>query len=163
MELEESSKVYTLEERFWEKVDKKGEDECWNWNASRMAGGYGKFKYNGETVGAHRISWILHHNNIPEDIQVLHRCDNRKCVNPKHLFLGTHQDNMKDMENKNRCYMSRGEKNPNSKLTWDEVNKIRNEYNNGKKCFNLAKEYNMTVQQIRHIVKNRQWKIENVG
>lgn len=100
----------TTEERFWEKVNKSGEDDCWKWIGS--TGGIGDLKYgrmwDGEKLtGAHRYSYELHNGEIPEggDVRgmcVLHKCDNPLCVNHKHLFIGTHTDNMKDKEAKNR-------------------------------------------------------------
>lgn len=94
----------TLEERFWEKVQKGS--ECWQWAASKNTGGYGKICISGKLVQAHRVAWELSRGNIPQGQCVLHRCDVRSCVNPEHLFLGTHEDNMKDRDKKNR--QSRG-------------------------------------------------------
>lgn len=88
--------------RFWDKVNKKG--DCWNWTASFRKAGYGAFKYKGKVISAHRMSFIIKHEYIPAGKWVLHRCDNRKCVNPAHLFLGNASDNMQDCANKNRLY-----------------------------------------------------------
>ena len=89
--------------RFWEKVYKSA---CWNWTGSLNEKGYGLFRIGGrkgKAEKAHRVSWEMFNGPIPENLHVLHLCDNRKCVNPEHLFLGTHQDNMKDMMTKGRC------------------------------------------------------------
>lgn len=85
--------------RFWDKVDVKGKDECWLWTASTR-NGYGAFKLDGRVVSAHRIAYALEFG-WPKNY-VCHRCDIRICCNPKHLFDGTHSDNMKDAFNKGR-------------------------------------------------------------
>ena len=101
------------EQRFWANVDKS--DSCWNWTASLSKSGYGAFSNNGKYVRAHRYSWSLHNGKIPDGLCVLHRCDNRKCVNPDHLWLGTHDDNMRDRTLKGR--QCRGENHGRAKLT----------------------------------------------
>jgi len=92
-------------ERFWEKVDIRDPDECWPWTKSCNPWGYGKFaRVHGDIVPAHRMAWELTHGPIPDGLFVLHHCDNPPCCNPyKCLFLGTHQDNMRDMASKGRA------------------------------------------------------------
>lgn len=91
-----------LEERFWTKVTKS--EDCWEWvGYVDKQSGYGKIAMRPDPpTGAHRVSWLLHNGPIPEDMWVLHSCDNRKCVRPDHLFLGTPEDNAKDMVSKDR-------------------------------------------------------------
>jgi hypothetical protein len=89
-----------LAERFWLFVDKS--DGCWEWRGFCVPDGYGRLKNDGKQLKAHRVSWELHNGPIPDGMWVLHHCDNRKCVRPDHLFLGTHQDNMDDMTTKGR-------------------------------------------------------------
>jgi hypothetical protein len=87
--------------RFWSKVDKSG--ECWVWTAKALCeNGYGRFYVGKKPLRAHRYSWELANGPITDGLFVCHRCDNPPCVNPAHLFLGTHQDNMQDMVAKGR-------------------------------------------------------------
>jgi len=92
--------------RFFDKVNKT--ETCWNWTAGGRGSGYGAMKYGNKIVDAHRISWLIHYGDIPPNICICHTCDNRSCVNPKHLFLGTHKDNMQDCKNKGRLVIPTG-------------------------------------------------------
>jgi hypothetical protein len=86
--------------RFWKKVDTSG--ECWEWRASLWGGGYGCFWTGEKRALAHRVSWELAHGEIPSGMCVCHSCDNKLCVRPDHLFLGTQRDNVQDAIKKNR-------------------------------------------------------------
>jgi len=118
----------TLAERFWAKVDKKGQGECWEWTGAKVPGDYGVIGKGGSGSGlllAHRVSWELVNGPIPAGKCVLHRYDNPSCVNPHHLFLGTMVDNQQDMIKKGRANKARGERQGNSKLTEQDVHEIR--------------------------------------
>ena len=92
-----------LRVRFWKKVNKKAGNSCWEWTgATNRNGGYGQIGVRGKIIRAHRLSWVWVNNKIPKDMHVLHKCDNRVCVNPDHLFLGTQKDNMQDCVRKGR-------------------------------------------------------------
>ena len=92
----------TDEQMFWEKVDKRSENECWNWLGAINQNGYGKIYRDYTAKSAHRISFEMHKGSILKGKNVLHTCDNRRCVNPNHLYLGTFKDNTKDMIDKGR-------------------------------------------------------------
>ena len=112
--------------RFSEKIKFNPETECWDWTAATYNDGYGIFRLSGAGGGvcrAHRFSWEAYNGKIPEGLCVLHKCDNRKCVNPKHLFLGTKKDNTHDMISKNRFSVM--------KFSVDQVIKMRNMYKSG--------------------------------
>lgn len=90
-----------LEQRFWAKVDKRGSDECWEWTGARLRSRgelwYGQVHRGGVTAYAHRVAWELANGPVPDGLHVRHKCDNPACVNPAHLEVGTHQDNVNDM------------------------------------------------------------------
>lgn len=104
-------------DRFWNKVDKNGpmpegknlSTQCWIWTAFKEKG-YGQFGYEGKVWKAHRMSWLMTNGPISDGLCVLHTCDNRSCVNPDHLFLGTYDDNNKDRSDKNRSNGMHGRK-----------------------------------------------------
>lgn len=91
----------TPKERFYKKI-RRAPSGCWEWAGASSVMGYGYFGLGGRAVSAHRASWTLHCGDIPAGVCVCHKCDNKLCVNPDHLFLGTQSDNMKDMYRKGR-------------------------------------------------------------
>ena len=124
------------EKRFWDKVNQSTPHDCWLWKGGQFGSGYGCFHYGYDpksqttiSITAHRMSWALHHNNLPpSNKQVCHSCDNPICVNPKHLWLGTAADNALDKMCKGRHKAFKGILNGSAKLNESEVLSIKNRY-----------------------------------
>lgn len=142
----------TLKERFEDKIEKDRKTGCWNWLGGKTAEGYGYISIKGRDKRAHRVSYQLFCEEIPEGKVICHTCDNRACVNPKHLFAGTHQENMKDMVNKGRS--TKGTTNPNSKLTEDQVIAIFSDTRMHKE---IALEYDINKTYVSDIKAGRSW------
>jgi len=123
----------------------KRKNGCWEWERCINKHGYGVSRYKGTIMLAHRVSWMISLGEI-KDFHVLHKCDNPKCINPTHLFLGSHQDNITDMVLKGRN---------SSKLTRKDIMKIKvSEYNNHL----ISKEFGVTERTIRNIRNGTSWK-----
>src|SRR4051812_12464692 len=104
------------------RVEVHGADECWPWHGA-TAGGYGQISIDGTKIPAHRVAYEVANGAIPEGLVVCHRCDNKVCCNPSHLFLGTIGDNTRDAQAKG--LLAHGERSPRSKLTRKQVETIR--------------------------------------
>ncbi len=149
----------TIEERFWEKVDKRGSDECWLWTASSSQG-YGRLWNGKRPEGAHRISFRIHGGEIPDGQHVLHRCDNPPCVNPAHLFVGTSADNMADKVAKGRLRVgsTSGESHPRALLSQLDVLSIREKAHLGSATWaQMAASLGVSVAAICDVVTRRSW------
>ncbi|AZU56728.1 HNH endonuclease [Ralstonia solanacearum] len=116
-----------LAERFWENVDKRGPDECWPWIGSIDTRGYESIGADGgkPLMRAHRVAYELCVAPIPDGMVACHRCDNRACVNPGHIFIATQRENILDMVRKGRRQWPKGEHHPKAKLRASEVLAIR--------------------------------------
>ena len=153
-------------DRFWSKVDRNRPGGCWEWTRSTVPSGYGQVylgKKNNKPIHSrcHRTAWELVNGPIPNGLCVLHACDNRLCVNPEHLWLGTIGDNTRDMCRKGRAVrvVFRGGSHGMAKLTAKQVRNIRSSYANGRVTqTELAARYGVSNQLISTIVTWKTWK-----
>lgn len=147
--------------------DVNPDSDCWEMRVANIGGRYGSFVLEGRRELAHRASWILHKGRIPEGLHVLHRCDNPRCVNPAHLFLGTHLDNMRDRDAKGRGAVPdatgikrdpdtvlRGEEAPAAKLTEEDVRYIKA---SGATAKAIARDLGVSHWAIYDIRAGRTW------
>ena len=142
----------------FEKAVKKTKS-CWLWKQCKDRWGYGHFKLGKKTCQAHRVSYFFYVGNIPKGMCVLHNCDNPACVNPKHLFIGTNLDNVRDRERKGRGDSGRGEDSGSARLTNKQVLEIRKRYIPYQlSSEKLAKEYGVKKRAIQKVILRRTWK-----
>ena len=140
-----------LMERFLSKVAKT--QSCWLWTGAKSGRGYGAFRSPDEKK-AHRFSYSRYVGQIPQGLSVCHRCDNPACVNPDHLFVGTHTDNMKDKMSKGRGNHLVGTKHPRSKLTESQVLAIRAD---NRRQVEIAESYGIKQAQVSEIKRRIAW------
>lgn len=157
------------ESHFWEKVDKTPghgpQGECWLWTGRCDVYGYGhtricsRLDRERDEARTHRISYVLAYGAIPEGLQVLHTCDNPPCVNPAHLFLGTHADNMRDRSRKGRGNHPFGSRNGSVRLTKEQVEEIRRRYaEGGIYQYEIAAQYGIAQTTVSAIVRREIWR-----
>lgn len=141
--------------RFWTKV--RITPGCWPWQASTDRRGYGRFGLDGATPQAHRVAWELSNGPIPTGMWVLHRCDNPQCVNPAHLWLGTHEDNMRDMASKGRGRQNHpvGAAAYHAKLQPDQVREIRRLRAAGELQRDVARRFGVSRSTVQDITQGR--------
>ena len=133
---------------FWKRVRKT--DGCWEWRGTKKgAGSYGRYKHDGKMHRAHRFAYVLTHGPIPDGLLVLHSCDNRGCVNPQHLRLGTAKDNVRDAVLRERM--------ANTKLSWQKVREIRRLYDEGHTNYRISRMFEVDAKTIRGITLNLAW------
>lgn len=155
-----------LSEKFWEKVDTRGPDECWPWKGATVSHDRGYLSIlcpdRRRNILASRISYELNVQPIPGDLRVLHKCDNPNCVNPCHLFLGTMKDNTRDMmaKGRNRCGRQPGEQSSRAKLTNEQAYAIRISSRSRRE---LGKEYGISPSVVGDIRRGRSYKEASHG
>lgn len=133
-------------------------DGCWNWRGAGSKKRYGNLGINSEYFAAHRLSWMVYRGQIPAGLCVCHRCDNTKCVNPEHLFLGTSAENLLDCYSKDRRPRMAGERNPSSKLTAAQVNEIRLAKSSGEGTVALARRFGVGRNTVRRLAAGLSWR-----
>jgi len=150
-------KTKPLAVRFWKYVAIGPFNDCWLWTGHFSSNGYGRIgrERSGTMMYAHRASWELHHGPVPDELCVCHTCDNRRCVNPYHLFLGTYADNLADMRAKGRGGIGAA---VGGKLTEAEVIEIRALRSQGIPQRELAKRFGVTQATIHRIEHRKVWK-----
>lgn len=158
-------KIKTFE-HFWKKISINfnpviwflWDDDCWEWVGYKDSCGYGSIRFENKQYKTHRFMYILTYGSIPDGLYVCHSCDNPKCCNPKHLWLGTQLDNVNDMYSKGRDVNHCGESNGRSKLTQRDVEKIRKLYKTEKYSYRLlSKIYNVHYSTIGKIICLETW------
>jgi hypothetical protein len=171
--------------RYWSNVKVAEPDECWPWKASFRRDGYGQMMVNYRKYGTHRLAWLLAKGTIPEGLFVCHKCDNKACCNPNHLFLGTQEDNFNDMVQKGRQArgeslgnriranaprgdrnglrlhpesVPRGELSGTHKLKEWQVLEIRRVYKQKSSTMQtLADKYEVSITEVFRIIHRRRW------
>lgn len=159
-------------ENLWDGITKRPSG-CWEWHRCCFTAGYGMIRLGNHGYAVHRVVYQLHYGNDPSEMQVLHRCDNRKCCRPDHLFLGTNYDNVMDKMQKGRwnggkgaghghntkpeCYPV-GEDHRMSKATTDQVIEIRRRRATGEPCRQIATDFGFSKSMIESIAARKTWK-----
>lgn len=144
-----------VSERFWENVQFRKPDQCWEWKGSTVSAGYGRIMERKHGMLAHRKAYELAKGKIPEGLVVRHTCDNPSCCNPRHLLVGTHKDNSQDSVERGRN--AKGEGQGNAKLSDRIVKELRKRHAGGVSISQLSREYMVARSTIRNSIKGKTW------
>ena len=150
----------------WGKVNKAGENECWLWTGFKNKEGYGRTWINNKAYYAHRVIYNLTYPNVikleaptsaKESGFLLHTCDNPLCCNPKHLWVGTHKDNMEDKAKKGRCPDFSGDKGPRCKLTMEQANEARQLRKDGMSIPDLMTKFGLSRASMKTLLRGKSY------
>ena len=146
--------------RFMSLIKDSRTDGCWEWDSHLNSNGYGRFVVDNKHRLAHRVSYEIFFGDVPDGLKVCHRCDNRLCVNPKPLWLGTQSENLKDAASKGRMRVpdTRAARNGNTKLTWEHVRNIRSMHGSGMRKYHIASLFGVSPSTVNNIVNFETWK-----
>lgn len=145
----------TLETKNILERSKPDQSGCWIYQKSTLKSGYGRWKIDGKTRLAHRVAYAIAKGDIPDGMCICHACDNRACVNPSHLFIGTHEDNSQDMVRKKR-HGNKGAERATAprKLSWNDVEEIRN---SALATAELARIFGISHDHVTRVKRGARW------
>jgi len=144
----------TTIDRFWKRVRKT--ESCWIWTGTATRKGYGTFYlWQNVPIRSHRFSWMIHFGDVPEESLVCHHCDNRLCVRPDHLFVGSHLDNQRDKVEKRRH--ARGSRIANAKLDNDRARAILKRIFHGDSHSRIARDFGVSASTVSLISRGKRW------
>lgn len=152
--------------RFWNHVNKHGPipkhrpelGKCWEWTLARDANGYGVVSFHNKQARCHRVMWVIHHGEIASGMFILHHCDNPSCCRLDHLYEGTPQQNMGDKYKRKRDNTAVGERTRFAKLIGSQVLELRRRSSLGENLKKLAKEFHITLSNLRYILARKTWR-----
>jgi hypothetical protein len=153
-------RLLSVEDRVFPRIDKNGPNGCHIFTGAKDGCGYGRVKMKGRGIPVHRWMWEYHNGQIPEGVQVLHRCDNPACVNVEHLFLGTHADNMKDKAAKGRSHnvpSGMRHKRPMAKITEEQARQIKALLARGYRQCDIAQDFGVSRNLVSEIKLGKTW------
>ena len=154
LHIRDTNRWLSVIKRFWKKVNKT-KNGCWEWSGCKWKSGYGQIKVRGKRWKAHRMSFLIHHGYLDETLCVLHKCDNRACVRPDHLYQGTKGNNAEDCVNRERT--ARGTKNALAKLTEPIVAEMRRQYAK-RTAISISKQYDVSCGTACNAIYGKTWK-----
>lgn len=159
MRARRNAKLGSVADRILSRIEYDTNGGCWLWTAGiTKDSGYGAIQVNGQSYGAHRLSWLTFRGEISDGLCVCHRCDIRVCVNPAHLFIGTHADNVHDMYRKGRDNTPRGSAHVRAKLTESDIPDIMRRLAVGETPREIGESYGLSDCAVNAIRRGKSWR-----